>query len=92
MSSVTLFLIAACRAIVEMLGLCLLGQGVVALIAGRRRSENPIYRLFALITRFPCRMASRVLPVKASGVVVGIFCFVLLFFSWIGLAVLRMFI
>ena len=36
------FLISALRAIVEMLGLCLMGQGVLYLLTGSRRQQNAI--------------------------------------------------
>mgnify|MGYP007125364095 FL=1 len=36
------FLISAARAIVEMLMLCLLAQGVLYLIAGSHRAKNPV--------------------------------------------------
>jgi len=39
-----------------------LGQGVVGLLAGRRREENFIYRIFQVITRPAMRAARTVLP------------------------------
>ena len=42
--SVLLFFIAALRAVVEMLGLSLIGLGVMALFAGNGRKKNPIYQ------------------------------------------------
>jgi hypothetical protein len=55
---VSFFLISALRAIVEMLGLCLLGQAVLYLLAGRRRTDNRIYQLFDLITTPPRRVVA----------------------------------
>lgn len=56
------FAIGALRAIVEMLGLCLLGMGAMALLAGAGRQGNPVYRLFELITRAPRQLVARLLP------------------------------
>ncbi|WP_139326307.1 hypothetical protein [Azonexus hydrophilus] len=84
-----LFLISALRAIVEMLGLSLIGLALMAVFAGNRRDSNPIYRLFALITRAPRRLAGSLLPGRERPVLAGVLCFVLLFLLWIGLALWR---
>lgn len=84
-----LFLISALRAIVEMLGLSLIGLALMAVFAGNRRDSNPIYRLFALITRAPRRLAGSLLPKRERPVLAGVLCFVLLFLLWIGLALWR---
>lgn len=87
-----LFLISALRAIVEMLGLCLVAQGVLYLLAGKRRAANPIYQLFSLITAPPRRLVAWLLPQRASATIIGIVCFALLLLFWLGLAVMRKFI
>lgn len=56
------FMIGALRAIVEMLGLCLIGQGLLYLLAGERRQQNAIYRFFELLTRPPRQLALFLLP------------------------------
>lgn len=87
----SLFLISATRSIIEMLGLCLMAQGVLAVICGRRRALNPVYRLFALITSGPRSLLASILPERIGGLAVGIICFVLLLFFWLALAWLREF-
>lgn len=86
------FMIGALRAIVEMLGLCLIGQGVLCLLAGQNRQKNAIYRLFELLTRLPRQLAAWLLPRNASGKAAGMLAFLLLFLVWIGLAWLRKFL
>lgn len=83
------FLISALRAIVEMLGLCLIGQGVLYLLTGSRRQQNAIYRFFDLLTRPPRQFVALLLPRSVSGILVGLLSFALLFMLWIGLAWLR---
>ncbi|MBK8890323.1 MAG: hypothetical protein IPN75_07890 [Dechloromonas sp.] len=83
------FLISALRAIVEMLGLCLMGQGVLYLLTGSRRQQNAIYRFFDLVTRPPRQFVALFLPRSVSGMLVGLLSFVLLLMLWIGLAWLR---
>ena len=83
------FLISALRAVVEMLGLCLIGQGILYLLAGSRRQQNAIYRFLDLLTRPPRQVAAFLLPRGVSEMLVGLLALVLLFMLWIGLAWLR---
>lgn len=85
------FLVSALRAIVEMLGLCLIGQGMLYLLAGQKRQANPVYQLLALLTRAPRKLSARLLPCGSPDTLVGICCFLILAFLWIGLALLRKF-
>lgn len=86
------FLISAARATVEMLGLCMLGQGMLYLIAGSGRSNNRIYQLFDLITRPPRQLVAKLMPGVPSAVAVGVLTFVILLLLWIGLALARKFV
>lgn len=75
-----------------MLGLCLIGQGILYLIAGGKRGNNRIYQLFDLITRPPRQLLAKLLPGPPSPFAVGVLTFMLLLFLWIGLAFARKFI
>lgn len=83
------FALGALRAIIEMLGLCLIGQGILYLLAGKHRQQNPIYRFFALLTSGPRQLVSRACSGKISASLAGMFCFLILFIFWIALAWLR---
>ena len=85
------FLISAMRAIVEMLGLCLIGQGMLYILAGRSRQNNRIYQLFDLITQGPRKLVGSMMP-AASGTAIGLASFAILFILWLGLALVRKFI
>jgi hypothetical protein len=84
-----LFCISALRSILEMLGLCLLGQALLYLLAGSNREKNPIYQFFAIITRRPQQLAGKLLPSQTSSWIIGTVCFFLIFVLWIGLAGIR---
>lgn len=84
-----LFLVAAARAIVEMLLLCMLGQAVLYLLAGRSRVANPIYRLFATIVRPVVRLFGKVLPPSYAPAAAAPLAFVSLLLTWLGLAILK---
>ena len=88
----SVFLISALRATVEMLGLCLLGQGILYLIAGGNCGNNRIYQLFDLITRPPRQLLAKLMPGTTSSRAVGVLTFVLLLLLWIGLALARKFV
>ncbi|MDP3538871.1 MAG: hypothetical protein Q8S26_09225 [Azonexus sp.] len=87
-----LFLISALRAIIEMIGLCFIAQGMLYLLAGQKRASNPIYQLFSLLTRPPRQLLVRLLPVGVSASTVGVLSFACLFLLWIGLALMRKFV
>ena len=78
------------RALVEMLGLCLMGQLLLGLIAGSRRHENPIYAVFALITRPPCQVIGRLMRRPVESAWVKAVCFLLLLIIWLGIAFFRL--
>lgn len=92
MTSSLLFLLSAARAIIEMLGLCLLAQAAMYLLQGGQRGINPIYQLFSLLTAGPRKIVRMMLPAGSGEALIGVFCFFALLAIWLGLAVLRKFI
>jgi hypothetical protein len=87
---VLIFFISALRSIIELLGLCLLGQATLYLLAGKeRRQQNAIYKFFALLTRGPQQLVSWIFLGKLSAALSGAICFLILFIFWIALAWLR---
>ena len=87
-----LFLIGALRAVIELIGLSLLGQGLLWLIAGAGSARNPIYRFFAILTAPPRHLVRALLPSVVPEGVIPASTFLMLFFLWIGLAWMRNFI
>jgi hypothetical protein len=85
-------LIGALRAVIEMLGLCLLGQAVLHVLAGASRRRNGVYLLLDLLTKPPRQAVGWLLRLPLENRATGIVCFVLLFILWIGLALLRKFL
>ena len=88
----SLFLISALRAILEMLGLCLLGQGVLYLIAGRQRAGNRVYHPVPNFPTAAPKRGSIFLPASTNGALVGIFTFAIVLLLWLGLAFIRKFV
>lgn len=77
------------RALVEMLMFCALGQGGLFLIAGGKHRENPIYRLLALIMQPYWLGLARLLRVRMLTTGFRILAVILLFITWIGLALIK---
>jgi uncharacterized protein YggT (Ycf19 family) len=51
MTPIELWLVSIARALVEVAGFVLLGQGLLYVLAGQSRRDNFVYQLFAVVTR-----------------------------------------
>ena len=81
-----ILLVSMLRAVVEVAGLALIGQGLLAILAGESRLQNPIYQLFQVLTR-PVIRAVRVLtPRFVMDRHLPLLSFFVLFWLWIALA------
>lgn len=86
MTSIELFVISALRALVEVALLALLGQGLLALLAGARRATNPIYRLFQIVTQPVLKGVRFITPKAILDKHLPFAAFFALFWIWILLA------
>ncbi|WP_126446195.1 hypothetical protein [Sulfuricystis multivorans] len=84
-----LFLIGILRALVEVAMYCLLGQGVLALLAGNKRHSNGIYKLFVLIVSPVIKLVRFITPPQILDRHLPFVAFFVLFWAWIGLAWLK---
>ncbi len=89
MVSAALLLVSVLRSLIEVAGLCLLGQGVLALLAGSRREGNPIYQMFRIVTRPALLLMRRLAPRVILDRHLPLLTFFVLFWLWIILAYLR---
>jgi hypothetical protein len=87
--AVTLLLVSILRACIELAGCALLGQALLALLAGSKRANNPIYRLFQIVTGPPLRLVRWLLPSRVRDRHLPWITFLLLFCLWIALAWLK---
>ena len=88
MSHPELLILGVLRALVEVAGLFLLGQGLLALLAGSRRHDNTMYKLFLIITGPVLKAVRVVTPPQVIDKHLPFVAFALLFWCWIGLAYL----
>ena len=84
-----LLVIGILRALVEVALLFLLGQGLLALLAGSRRHDNGVYKLFVLVTRPVLKMVRVISPPQIIDRHLPFVAFFVLFWCWIGLAYLK---
>ena len=92
MSSPELFAISILRVIVEVAGYTLLGQGVLAVFAGRSRDANVVYRLMQTITNPAVKLVRMITPGFVLDKHIPFVTFFLLFWLWIGLAMAKRYI
>ena len=86
MSNPELLALSILRALVEVALLTLLGQGLLALLAGGRRDTNPIYMLFRVVTRPVLRIVRFITPKLILDRHLPVVAFFVLFWVWILLA------
>lgn len=79
-----LILVSILKLLAEIALLALLGQGVLALLAGQKRDKNLFYQLLQIVTR-PFVVGARfITPRAVLDRHVPIVAFLLLFFVWAG--------
>ena len=87
-----LLLLTMLRALVEVAGCFMLGQGLLYVLAGRKRHQNFVYQLFALLTRPVTRVTRAITPRFVRDEHIPLAAFMLLLWIWIGLAVAKRYI
>lgn len=89
MVTAQILLLSILRALVEVAGFALLGQGLMAVLAGASRERNVIYKLFVIIASPVTRLVRAVTPKVIIDKHIPFVSFFLLFWLWILLAYVR---
>lgn len=89
MSHPELLILGVLRALAEVAMLFLLGQGLLALLAGSRRRDNTMYKLFLIVTAPVVNTMRRVTPRQIIDKHIPFIAFAVLFWIWIALAWLK---
>lgn len=92
MTSPELFLISAMRLLVEVAGYTLIGQGILAVLAGKSRERNVVYRLMQTISSPAVKLVRLVTPRVIVDRHVPFVAFFLLFWLWIGLTIAKRYV
>ena len=89
MANPELLILSILRALTEVAMLSLLGQGLVAFLAGSRRATNPVYQLFDVITRPVVKAVRLITPKVIIDRHLPYVTFFLVFWLWILLAYIK---
>jgi len=84
-----LLLVSVLRTLAEVAGFALLGQGILALLAGRHRETNLFYKILQTVTRPVVRGVRIITPRVVIDAHIPYVTFFLLFWLWIALAVAK---
>jgi hypothetical protein len=87
-----LYLISIVRALVEVAGLALLGQGLLAVLAGKYRQQNIFYKIFQVVTAPVVRAVRFISPRAILDAHIPFVTFFLLVWLWIGLAAAKQYL
>ncbi len=86
---IALSAIGVLRALIEVAGAFLIGQGALHVLAGASRERNPVYRLFRLLTSPVFSLMRRAAP-KLPERNAGPAAFIVLLVVWVALAWIRL--
>jgi uncharacterized protein YggT (Ycf19 family) len=89
MSHPELLLLNVLRALLQIALMFLIGQGLLALLAGSRRHTNIVYRLFILLTSPVVNAVRKITPKKIIDKHVPLVAFFLLFWMLWGVTNLK---
>lgn len=82
-------LVSILRALVEVAGFALLGQGAVALLAGKYREQNIFYRVLRIVAQPVVRAVRFITPRFVIDAHIPMLAFFALFWLWIVLALVK---
>ena len=80
---VELVAVTIVKALLEVAGVFMLGQGVLYVLAGSRRQDNFVYQLFTLLTRPVFRVTRAITPRLVRDDHIWVAALLLLFWLWI---------
>lgn len=89
MVSTELLIVSVVRALVEVAGFFLLGQGVLYVLAGASRERNVIYQVFRVVTKPVVQTVRFITPKLIMDKHVPVVSFFVIFWLWIALAYAR---
>jgi hypothetical protein len=85
----SLQLIVVLKALAEVAGVAFLGQGVLWLLAGAKRDQNEIYKLFRLLTSPVTRVVRFITPRIVLDQHLGMVSFLVILVAWAALVVFK---
>jgi ABC-type uncharacterized transport system permease subunit len=81
--------IVVLKALTEVAGVAMIGQGVLWIISGAKRDQNPVYGIFKTITSPVIKATRWITPRVVLDQHLGLVAFFLLIILWLGLTVMK---
>jgi len=82
-------IIVILKALTEIAGVAMLGQGILWVIAGSKRQQNPIYGLFRTLTMPVMKATRAITPRVVLDQHLGLVAFFLLLVLWVALTAIK---
>jgi len=82
-------IIVVLKALTEIAGVAFLGQGVLWVIAGSKRDQNFVYKLFKILTSPVTRATRAITPRIVIDAHIGLVAFFLLMVIWVVLTAFK---
>ncbi len=82
-------IIVVLKALTEVAGVAMMGQGILWVIAGAKREQNPIYGVFKTLTMPVMKVTRWITPRIVLDQHLGLVAFFLLIVLWLGLTVTK---
>ena len=82
-------IIVVLKALTEVAGVAMLGQGVLWLVAGSKRDQNLFYGIFRTVTSPVMKATRAITPRVILDQHIGLVAFFLLIVLWLGLTIMK---
>ena len=82
-------IIVILKALTEIAGVAMLGQGILWVVAGTRRDQNLVYGIFRTLTLPVMKVTRWVTPRVILDRHLGLVAFLLLMVLWVGLTIMK---
>ncbi len=82
-------IIVILKALAEVAGVAMIGQGVLWVLAGAKRDQNLVYGIFKTITSPVMKLTRWITPRVVLDQHLGLVAFFLLIVLWLGLTVMK---
>ena len=82
-------IIVILKALTEVAGVAMIGQGVLYVLAGAKRGHNPVYGIFKTITSPVMKVTRWITPRVVLDRHLGLVAFFLLIVLWVGLTLMK---
>ena len=89
---IELLLLSVLRALVEVTGFIMIGQGILFILAGKARQQNFVYQMFLIITNPVIKATRFITPRFVRDDHIPIAAFLLLTWLWLGLAIAKRYV